>query len=113
MDGTILIENPNQRLVVYGTLAPGEVNHHILEPIPGNWSRCVLRGAIDRSGSFPVFQWDPSGEALEAQLFESPELPDHWLRIDRFEGPRYKRLIVPAETERGIKMANVYVAASP
>jgi gamma-glutamylcyclotransferase (GGCT)/AIG2-like uncharacterized protein YtfP len=98
-------------LAVYGTLAPGEVNHHVLEPIPGNWSPCVLRGVIDRSGRFPAFHWDPSGSELKALLFESPELPNHWPRLDRFEGAGYQRRIVPVETEAGIQMANVYVGA--
>jgi gamma-glutamylcyclotransferase (GGCT)/AIG2-like uncharacterized protein YtfP len=108
-----VVSAASQRLAVYGTLAPGEVNHHVLEPIRGCWSTCVLRGAVDRSGSFPVFHWDPSGEELKAHLLESPELPNHWDRLDLFEGPRYKRRIVPAHTETGIRMANVYVAASP
>ena len=40
----------------------------------------------------------------------SPQAID-WERLDRFEGPGYKRWIVPVETDSGIVIANVYVAS--
>ena len=39
-----------QRLFVYGTLAPGRANHHILEGIPGSWEAATLKGSLLQEG---------------------------------------------------------------
>ena len=90
------------------TLAPGEVNHEVIANIDGSWRDCVVRGAIELTNGFERLHWDPSGEELKAKLFESPDLPDHWDRLDRFEGPDYRRLLIPVEIDRGMEIGYVY-----
>jgi gamma-glutamylcyclotransferase (GGCT)/AIG2-like uncharacterized protein YtfP len=107
----VIIERPSQKLAVYGTLAPGERNHRIIKNIPGRWRDCKLHGVINWIGGLPALSWDPSASEVNAKLFESEELTNHWERLDRFEGPGYKRWIVPVETDSGIVIANVYVAS--
>jgi gamma-glutamylcyclotransferase (GGCT)/AIG2-like uncharacterized protein YtfP len=107
----LIFERPSQKLAVYGTLAPGEVNYHILEHIPGRWQDCRLRGVVERTSGLPTLLWKPHGNELKAKLFESAELVTHWERLDSFEGAGYKRWIVPVTIESGIAIANVYVRA--
>ena len=40
---------PN-RLFVYGTLAPGRPNAHILAPLGGNWQPATVTGHLKQQG---------------------------------------------------------------
>jgi gamma-glutamylcyclotransferase (GGCT)/AIG2-like uncharacterized protein YtfP len=35
-----------EHLFVYGTLAPGRPNEHVLEPLDGTWRRATVRGDL-------------------------------------------------------------------
>ncbi|MEZ4701510.1 MAG: gamma-glutamylcyclotransferase family protein [Rhodothermales bacterium] len=103
------------RLVVYGTLAPGESNADQLAPLEGIWRSATVRGARHPRGwgavtFYPAFRWDEAGAAIPVQLFESGALPGHWRRLDRFEGPTYGRVLVPVYLDAGWTVANVYEA---
>ncbi len=39
----ILFDYPDHKLVVYGTLAPGNVNHDILSDLQGVWEDCIVK----------------------------------------------------------------------
>jgi hypothetical protein len=61
---------------------------------------------------FPGFLWDGADTAIPAQVFASADLPDHWQRLDDFEGAEYRRNLVPVELESGeIEVCNVYELA--
>ena len=38
------------RLFVYGTLAPGRSNEHILADVPGTWEPAVVQGTLIQEG---------------------------------------------------------------
>lgn len=106
--------NAECRLVAYGTLAPGRPNHHQLDGLNGRWLGGRVRGALVQQGwgaalGYPALILDPEGRAVEVQIFESPDLPSHWPRLDDFEGPGYQRVAVPVETADGCLEASVYV----
>lgn len=87
------------RLAVYGTLAPGRSNHHQLAGLEGRWRKGTVRGRRYESAwgaalGFPGLVLDEHGSTVEVQLFESPDLPAHWQRLDEFEGPGYQRVTV-------------------
>ena len=105
------------RLAVYGSLAPGEVNAYLLDGIRGTWRSGTVRGDLHPEGwgmtyGFPALRWRADGPAVPVRLFESPDLPAHWPRLDAFEGVEYRRIVVPVSTAQGDLPANVYVAAS-
>ncbi|MEM7214418.1 MAG: gamma-glutamylcyclotransferase family protein [Pseudomonadota bacterium] len=89
------------RLATYGTLAPGQINHHQLAGLKGYWSKGFVRGTLIEEGwgaahGCPGLVLDPNGPEVEVSIFESVDLPDHWERLDAFEGDGYQRVTVKA-----------------
>ncbi len=110
-----LLDAPSRKLVIYGTLAPGEVNHHVVADLEGTWQDGVVRGELHHVGwgaeyGHPAMRWLPQSEnQIPVQLLTSPELPDHWQRLDEFEGDGYRRILVPVERDGAIiAVANIY-----
>ncbi len=92
------------RLVTYGTLAPGRVNHGQVAQLAGNWNQGTVRGILIEEGwgadhGCPGIRLDPTGTAVDVFVFESAELPDHWQRLDAFEGHEYRRTRVFVEMD--------------
>lgn len=108
----------NRRLAVYGTLAPGRENHHMVAGLDGSWSRGYVTGELWQSGwgaryGYPALRWDPSGDALGVSVLSSRLLPEHWSELDEFEGDEYLRILVPVFDSprvdaRVITVANLY-----
>ena len=106
----------NARLATYGSLSPGEINHNQLSTLTGSWSKGTVRGILSHAGwgsalGFPALTLDPSGPLVNVNVFESPELPEHWARLDEFEGSGYKRVVVEVQTPEGTVPAFIYVLA--
>lgn len=102
------------RLATYGTLAPGKPNHHQLADLPGVWRRGTLRGRLVDSGwgaamGFPALVPDEEGE-VAVDLFESAALPDHWARLDAFEGDGYERRPILVRLDEEEVRAFIYAA---
>lgn len=105
------------RLATYGTLAPGRANHHQLAGLKGQWQQGTVRGRLTDVGwgaalGYPGLVLDPSGPVVEVSLFESADLPDHWPRLDAFEGTGYRRFVTRVLTEDGEREAWIYVLAA-
>ena len=107
----LLLDFPSTKLVVYGTLAPGEANQSMLGEIKGSWSPCVVNGkrAIEASG-LTTFSWSLNEAEHNLQIFESLELPEHWNRLEAFEGARYRRRLVLARVGAKLCVAYAFVA---
>lgn len=108
---------PEQRLAVYGTLAPGRANAHALAGLKGVWRDGAVRGRLLQAGwgaaqGFPGIVLDPAGDRVPVRLFESADLPAHWARLDAFEGAEYTRRIVSVETADGVVDASIYTLAT-
>jgi gamma-glutamylcyclotransferase (GGCT)/AIG2-like uncharacterized protein YtfP len=107
---------PDTRLAIYGTLAPGRVNHHQISALSGKWQRGMVKGKLFSSGwgaalGFPGLILDPLGPSVDVDLFESADLPEHWARLDEFEGSGYHRVVTTVKTEEGERRAWIYVLA--
>lgn len=107
---------PSRRLAVYGTLAPGKSNYGQLAGLAGTWSRGTVRGTLRPAGwgqahGFPGLIWNPAGERVAVQLFESRDLEQNWDRLDAFEGEDYQRLLIPVEQQGRLSVANIYALA--
>ncbi|MEO1620595.1 MAG: gamma-glutamylcyclotransferase family protein [Cyanobacteria bacterium J06632_3] len=88
-----------QRLFVYGTLAPGQINHNFLENIKGVWEPATLRGNLIQAGwgaemGCPGIVPAENGDEVPGFVLSSEQLIDHWSRLDEFEGAEYERVMV-------------------
>ena len=87
-------------LAVYGTLAPGQPNHHVLAPLGGEWTDGLIEGDLIPLGwgaalGYPGFRPRAGGDAVEVRVLSAPSLATAWPDLDRFEGPGYRRILVP------------------
>ncbi|MFK7945864.1 MAG: molybdenum cofactor guanylyltransferase MobA [Paracoccaceae bacterium] len=104
------------RLATYGTLAPGEANHHHMSGMTGEWSTGSVRGKLLADGwgathGCPGIVLDAEGAEVPVQIFTSPMLPDHWDRLDAFEGAEYRRVTATANTADGDVPVSIYELA--
>ena len=104
------------RLAVYGSLAPGRPNHDLLNGLSGRWIEGTVRGRLLQEGwgaeiGYPGIVLDLDGPTVGVQLFESSDLPDHWTRLDAFEGSGYRRTVTAVSTAAGDLLASIYVLA--
>ena len=94
-------------LAVYGTLAPGRPNHHIVAPLGGEWTEGLIEGDLLPVGwgadlGYPGFRPRAGGDAVAVWVLSAPLLASAWPDLDRFEGPGYRRILVPVfSTELG------------
>lgn len=105
------------RLVTYGTLPPGRVNHHQLAALAGCWLKGTVRGRLVDAGwgaslGFPGLVLDPLVGSIEVDLLESSDLPGHWPRLDGFEGAGYRRVVTQVSTAGGELAACIHVVAT-
>jgi gamma-glutamylcyclotransferase (GGCT)/AIG2-like uncharacterized protein YtfP len=115
-------------LAVYGTLAPGQPNHHVVAPLGGEWTDGMIEGDLLPLGwgadlGYPGFRPRVGGDAVAVQVLTAPLLATAWPALDRFEGPGYERILVPVfSTELGpgqagerrlYTVANLYAAPEP
>lgn len=105
-----LYDNPDQRLIVYGTLAPGGRYHYLLADLAGTWEQCVIRGQLGEYWGFLAFQNDERGPEHQAWLFISKALPQKFPELDAFEGEAYQRRLIPARVGQRLVLANIYEA---
>jgi len=102
------------RLFVYGTLAHGRENEHVLKPLEGKWTPGFVRGHLQSHGwgatfAFPGIKLDPDGDEVPGLLFTSEALPAFWEKLDGFEGEGYCRTLTTVTLSDGSSIKwNVY-----
>ena len=94
------------RLFVYGTLAPGRPNEHLLASVPGIWEPASVRGILIAEGwgaavGYPGIVLDKRGDEVDGFVFTSDALAEHWKRLDDFEGDGYRRVPTTAQLADG------------
>uniref|UniRef100_A0A7C5EQE5 Gamma-glutamylcyclotransferase AIG2-like domain-containing protein n=1 Tax=Desulfobacca acetoxidans TaxID=60893 RepID=A0A7C5EQE5_9BACT len=105
----LVLKQPEERLIVYGTLVPGGKYHHLVADLkPAVWEPCRIRGRLGRYRGYPAFRWNPMGEPHPAWLVTSPRLPQRFPLLDRFEGQAYTRRLIFAEAGCRLVLANIY-----
>jgi len=113
-----VLGNPSNRLGTYGTLSPGQINHHIVKALRGEWLIGTTYGRLQPHGwgnvyGFPAMVFDPFGRAIPIYVLESPDLPEGFESLDRFEGPEYQRVVLPIKLSDGtLCAAQVYVRSN-
>lgn len=97
-----LLDHPERRLAVYGSLLPGENNHHHVAALVGRWVEGTVEGTLCDRGwaarqGYPGLVPGSSGDRVAVKVLESRALPDAWERLDAFEGEAYRRILAPVE----------------
>lgn len=87
-------------LAAYGTLAPGESNHRVVADIDGRWLAGSVRGHRwnwddGPYAGLPALVLDPDGPEVAVSVLVADRLDVFWPRLDRFEGPGYRRVTTP------------------
>ena len=95
-----------ERLFVYGSLAPGRPNEHLLADVPGTWQPATATGFLRAQGwgaalGFPGIELDPHGDEVPGLVFTSEALARHWPRLDEFEGEGYERVTASVRLDDG------------
>ena len=109
-------DRPNA-LFVYGTLAPGQVNAHVLASLSGAWTEAQISGSLHDAGwgaahgcpgarlldnDIDKITPDPHPTSvIKGALFESADLADFWQKLDDFEGTEYQAEITAAHLVTG------------
>ena len=104
-------------LFVYGTLAPGQVNAHVLALLSEAWTEAQISGSLNEAGwgaahgcqgarltdndidnmtadSHPT-------SVVNGVLFEPEDLADFWRKLDDFEGIDYRAEVTTARLVTG------------
>ncbi len=102
-----------ERLFVYGTLAPGRPNEHVLSAIGGSWEAASVSGSLRQEGwgaaiGYPGIDLDEHGDEVQGFLFSSEKLSDHWAKLDAFEGESYERVLTVVKL-RGNRTVDAYI----
>jgi gamma-glutamylcyclotransferase (GGCT)/AIG2-like uncharacterized protein YtfP len=104
-----------ERLFVYGTLAPGRPNEHVLGEIEGSWEAATVTGTLRPEGwgaemGYPGLDLDEHGAEIPGFLFSSEKLSDYWAQIDEFEGKAYERVLTVVKLTNS-KTVGAYIYA--
>ena len=102
-----------ERLFVYGSLAPGRPNEHVLSAIGGSWEAASVSGSLRQEGwgaamGYPGIDLDEHGDEVQGFLFSSEKLSDHWAKLDAFEGESYERVLTVVKL-RGNRTVDAYI----
>lgn len=103
-----------ENLFIYGTLAPGQINHHKMSHISGKWLPATTKGKLFEAGwgascGCPGMIPDDNGTEIEGYVFCSDELKHHWQHLDEFEGVEYQRVLIKVKLENNVDLdAYVY-----
>lgn len=97
-------------LIIYGSLAPGESNHSVMDSIKGEWQKAIIKGKLQEGGwgsslgyhGFILMPEDQA-ETINCYVLFSDDLTANWDYLDEFEGDGYTRIQTEYELENGEK----------
>lgn len=103
------------QLFIYGTLAPGRPNEHILAKFSGTWATAIVKGHLRKEGwgaemGYPGMVLDPAGDEINGFVFTTDDLDVILPELDAFEGKDYQRIVAQATLADGaIRAVYAYV----
>lgn len=106
----ILLEKPNDKLLLYGTLKTGKSNSSILDNYRNNVKYVSIWGFIEMENNLPyyTFSISSSQNEIQAELIYNIDLNTHFDKLDEFEGTTYRRIKVPFKNENQVEIGHVY-----
>ncbi len=106
----ILLQKPNKKLLLYGTLKQGQANSSILEKFRGNPKQVSIWGFIEIENELPYYTFSISSSQNEipVELIYNDGVSAFLSKLDQFEGSKYRRIKVPFNIENDIEIGYVY-----
>lgn len=106
----ILLEKPNDKLLLYGTLKTGKSNSSILDNYRNTSKNVSIWGFIEMENNLPYYTFSISNSQneIKAELIYNNELNTHFDKLDEFEGTTYRRIKVPFKNENEVEIGQVY-----
>jgi len=106
----IVLEKPNDKLLLYGTLKTGKSNSSILDNYRNNVKNVSIWGFIEMENNLPyyTFSISSSQNEIQAELIYNNDLNTHFDKLDEFEGTTYRRIKVPFKNENQVEIGHVY-----
>jgi hypothetical protein len=104
----ILFDRPSHRLAVYGSLAPGGANQDQLAGLDGQWQDGAVKGVVEERDGFLEFHWRLKAKSVPVKVLSTSKVNAQFVRLDRFEGPRYHRILVPIVVDEKTAVCNIY-----
>jgi gamma-glutamylcyclotransferase (GGCT)/AIG2-like uncharacterized protein YtfP len=105
-----LLEKPNKKLVLYGTLKSGQPNALIIDNLRKESEIIKIFGFIEIENDLQYYTFtisNPRNE-IEAELITNNNLVDKFDKIDEFEGKTYRRIKVPYKKGEEIGIGQIY-----
>jgi gamma-glutamylcyclotransferase (GGCT)/AIG2-like uncharacterized protein YtfP len=104
-----------EKLFVYGTLAPGRPNEHILKELKGSWEEGIVKGKLMAKGwgsnmGYPGISLHTQEEEVKGFIFSSEQLFSKWKELDAFEGKEYERTCIEVQLNNQ-KTTHAYIYA--
>lgn len=96
----------SDHLFVYGSLAPGQPNEHVLTRLGGSFQPASVRGHLRAQGwgaglGFPGIVPDGAAGEVAGFVFTFAGQLEQWAELDAFEGAEYRRVPVTARLASG------------
>lgn len=106
----ILLEKPNNKLLLYGTFKTGKSNSSILDNFRTNSTNVSIWGFIEMENnlSYYTFSISSSQNEIQAELIYHKDLNTHFDKLDEFEGITYRRIKVPFKFQNEVEIGQVY-----
>ena len=105
-----LLEKPNDKLLLYGTLKFGEANATILDSYRINSKLVSVWGFMEIENKLPYYTFSISSDQnqVEAELIYNSEIHNLFDKLDEFEGLTYRRIKVPYKKNNEIGIGHIY-----
>ena len=106
----ILLEKPNNKLLLYGTLKSGQSNSKILDSYRKNSKFVSILGFIEIENMLPYYTFSVSSSQneIQAELIHNNEIYTQFDKLDVFEGSTYRRIKAPFKYENEVEIGHVY-----
>lgn len=105
-----LLEKPNNKLILYGTLKQGQPNASLVDNLRRGTEMINIFGFIESESNLLYYTFSISNprNKIEAELIINDSLIDEFERIDLFEGKKYKRIKVPYKNGNEVGIGHIY-----
>ncbi len=108
----------SEYLFVYGSLAPGQANAHLLAQLPGSWHPANVNGRLQRllrgyAKGYSAIVLNDGPDEVPGQVFHSKALAAFWPRLDAFEGEAYRRVLTCARLKDGRRVSAYVYESNP